>query len=104
MPNPAAILVKAMLVLAVAVVLFQLAQSVQTVQVTVFADGTMTSSTVGADDPTYRDELDSARKKAMWLYLFSGLLALMGVVTTLRSVRVYLRRRAARNDAVRCGW
>jgi hypothetical protein len=95
MPNPAAILLKAILCFAVAVALFQFAHQVGTVEVTVFTDGTMSTSAVSADDPVYRDELDLARKKAMWIYGLSGFAALIGIFMVRSSIRVYRKTRTA---------
>jgi len=95
MPNPAAIFLKAILFFAVAVVLFQFAQQVGTVEVTMFADGTMTTSAVSADDPIYRAELELARKKAMWVYVLAGCTALIGILMVRKSVRIYRKTRLA---------
>ena len=97
MPDPAAIFLKALLFFGVAAPLFLVAQQVETVEVTVFSEGTMSRSAVSADDMTYRDELDVARKRARWFYLLSGFFALIGIFMLRKSVRVYLRRRTARD-------
>ena len=95
MPNPAAIFLKAILCFAIAVVLFQFAQQIGTVEVTLFADGTMTTSAVSADDPIYRAELELARKKAMWVYVLAGCTALIGIFMVRKSVRIYRKTRTA---------
>ena len=95
MPNPSTILLKAIFCFAMAVVLFQFAQQVGTVEVTVFAQGTMTQRAVADDDPTYGSELELARKKAMWVYVLSGVSALIGIFMVRKSVRVRRKQRAA---------
>ena len=95
MPNPSTILLKAIFCFAMAVVLFQFAQQVGTVEVTVFAQGTMTQRAVADDDPTYGSELELARKKAMWVYVLSGVSALIGIFMVRKSVRGRRKQRAA---------
>jgi hypothetical protein len=95
MPNPSTILLKAIFCFAVAVVLFQFAQQVATVEVTVFAQGTMTKRAVADDDPVYGSELDLARKRAMWVYVLSGSCALIGILMVRKSVRVRRKQRTA---------
>ena len=95
MPNPSTILLKAIFCFAVAVVLFQFAQQVGTVEVTVIAQGAMTQRAVADDDPVYGSELELARKRAMWVYALAGFCVLIGVFMVRKSVRVRRKQRTA---------
>jgi hypothetical protein len=95
MPNPGSIFLKAMLAIALSVVLFQFAQQVRSVEVTLLADGAMSRVEVGTDDPAYRDEVDRAHKKAMPLYGLSAIVGLVGLAMIRKSFRVYRKAREA---------
>jgi hypothetical protein len=60
MPNPGSIFLRAVLAIALSVVLFEFAQEVRIVEVTSLADGAMSRVEVSADDPAYRDDVDRA--------------------------------------------
>jgi hypothetical protein len=92
---PAAILVKACAYLAVAVVLLLVAQQVATVKVTVLEDGRSTQVAVDGDDPVYREEIRSAKKKAIPFYAASVIAGLIGLALLRKSYRAYRRRREA---------
>jgi hypothetical protein len=95
MPSPAAIFVKAVLLILVAVALFQFAKQVGTVEVTVLADGEMNRSVVSRSDPAYAEETDRARKHAMPIYGLSALMGLIGLSLVRKSYRVYRKTRTA---------
>lgn len=92
---PGATLVKAVAYLAIAVVLFLVAQQVATVKVTVLEDGRSTQVAVSGDDPLYREEIRSARKRAIPFYGVSVLTGLIGLALLRKSYRAYRRRREA---------
>ncbi len=100
MPNPGVIFLKAVMLFAVTAVLFQYAQQVGTVEVTVLAGGRMTRMAVQAHDPNDRDELDSARKKARPFYAGAILLGLIGLSLVHKSLRVGRKQREARRPHV----
>jgi hypothetical protein len=95
MPNPGSIFLKAVLAVALSVLLFQVAEQVRTVEVTLLADGTMSRVEVSADDPAYRDEVDRAHKKAMPVYGLSVVSGLVGLAMIRKSFRVYRKTRGA---------
>lgn len=92
---PGAILVKAGAYLAVAVVLFMVAQQVATVKVTVLEDGRSMQVAVSDDDPRYREEIRSAKRKAIPFYGVSVITGLIGLASLRKSFRAYRRRREA---------
>ena len=89
MPNPAVLLAKAMLFLAVAVLLWLVAVQVATVHVTWIADGEISKMAVRGDDPIYRDEIDRRKKMALPVYGLSLLGGLLFVRFLQKSIRHY---------------
>jgi hypothetical protein len=95
MTHPGAILAKAAAYLGVAVVLFLVAQQVATVKLTVLEDGRSMQVAVSGDDPVYREEIRSAKKKAIPFYGVSVITGLIGLALVRKSFRVYRRLREA---------
>jgi hypothetical protein len=95
MPNPGTIFLKAMLVFVVAVLLFQYGRELDTVKVTVIADGAITTRVLSADDPTYQGEIERARKKALPVYGLSILAGFVGFAMIGKGVRVRRKARFA---------
>jgi len=95
MTHPGAILVKAAAYLGVAVILFLVAQQVATVRVTVLEDGRSMQVAVAGDDPVYREEIRSAKRKAIPFYGVSAITGLIGLVLVRKSFRAYRRLREA---------
>ena len=99
MPNPIAIFIKGLFLLAVAGVCFEWAKNLDTVELTRIADGRIMQVKVSDDDRIYGNEIDAARKRALPFYGATALFAIIGVSMLGKSSRVARKRRAAAEQA-----
>ena len=95
MPGPTAILARSFLFMGVAALLWLVATQVEAVRLTWIVDGEVSRKAVSGDDPTYREELDRGRKRALPIYGLSVASGLIALVFLRKSIRVY---RASRCD------
>ena len=94
MLNPGLKFLKAIVALGVAVLVFQYADQVKTVEVTMVTDAGIQAVPVRADDPIYRDEIATAQNKALPFYGIAIIAGVIGLTMLHSSYRIYTRTRA----------
>ncbi len=63
-------------------------------RVTWIADGEISRTAVSGDDPTYREEIDRGKRRAMPIYGLSVLTGLIALILLRKSIRLYRASRS----------